>query len=349
MAQPAPCDLKAALDVAPEASKILRQLPKADLHVHFEGTVRPATLKRLLKSNGLLYREDIRLANDKIFRAPENLDIESSNFETFDEFIFRYLKTSEALTTAQDFRVVAEDYFPIARSEGIVAVEMYFTPFTFISLGRSPQMIIEGLHLAQQVAKTNGVDVKWIFDMLRGVPQSAPATLAFAQSARSNGINVRSIGLAGDETSAPSAMFRDSFREARDLGFTTLAHAGEFSSSTHSGSECIVETLNAVEPTRLGHGIWAVQDPSLLETLKTTRIPIEVCPISNVCLKAASIADHPLKKLAKLDLCLIICSDDPGIFCYGLSENYLLAHSMGISVDNLAKIARKSVELFYAT
>lgn len=319
----------------------LQSLPKADLHVHFEGTVGASTLCELAARNGMNLRETTKIPGYPEIAAPRKELLEAPFQGTFFDFIQYYVKTTSVIRTEEDFALIAERYGIAARSENICAVEMYFTPTTFLAFGHTEASITEGLKRVTEILKdTHGISIQWIFDIVRNAAGTGRETLEIATRARDSGVPIVALGLAGLEAGYPPSPFAPVLLEGRDKGFRIYVHAGET-----AGAESVRETLSTIRPDRIGHGVRAIEDQNLLQELKAQRIPLEVCPWSNVALHVYPEDGHPVKALFEAGLDLVLASDDPGIFAKNLTDNYLFAYEHGISLAELSRMAERSIQL----
>ena len=260
---------------------------------------------------------------------------------SFPEFIYRYVKISSAIHSADDIALLVERYAAQAMREGVVAAEIYVTPTTLLRLNLPEEELYRGLLRAEQLAADrHGVSVGWIFDIVRNSPVPGGETIDLALRARSAGINIESIGLAGMERGYPAPPFAEDFKRAAAHGFRVLAHAGET-----AGAESIAATIASLNPARIGHGVRVVESPELMAQLRASGVPLEVCPWSNVLLGVFSEADHPVAELIAAGLNVVIASDDPGIFGKSLLENYLFAAERGVDTETLATLAAASLTL----
>ncbi len=318
----------------------LKDTPKADLHVHLEGSVNIETLTALAEKNDIPLETPVFVAGGREIRPPLP-EHRQGPFEsgTFRDFIRLYVKISECICDAKDIATIAERYAAAAFEDGVIAAEIYVTPSTLTALNISPQDLFDGLVEGQRLARaTYGVHIAWIFDIVRNSPQPAADTIQYAIRARNSGANVRAIGLAGLENGFPAKNFTEAFQQAKAEGFAVLIHAGET-----EGSESIWDALNAGAPERIGHGISALEDPELVAKLKKTGIPLEVCPWSNIALGIKTKELHPLPQLIAEGLPLVIASDDPGIFGKSLIDNFALAFDLGVPPETLLKLAEQSL------
>ena len=323
-----------------ELQERLLALPKADLHVHFEGTATVETLQRLSEKNSVSLDKPVQIGEDVLIPPPLFLS-ERHTPKDFKEFISLYAKIAECIRSKDDVTDIARAYFETAHSENITHAEIYFSPTTFYSLGRDMSDLFSGLNAAQEIAhREYQLSVGWIFDIVRNATVPHNLTLDLALEAQKQGAQVVAIGLAGYEAVGPAKNFTGAIREARDHGFTILAHAGET-----AGAESVYDTITLLKPTRIGHGIRALENPEVVALLKEQQTPIEVCPWSNVYLLDIPPEEHPIEKMHDAGLNITIGSDDPGIFRKSLTDNYLLAHQLGIPERDLERMTEKSFTL----
>jgi len=323
-----------------ETEQFLARLPKADPHVHFEGTVDLRTLKLLAERNRVALSAPTVLSPFPPIPPPEARTLEHAFSGSFPEFIRLYVKISSVIRTTDDFVAVAKNYGERARAENVKAAEMYFTPSTFLGLGLELPQIVEGLLAVQETLSGYGVELGWIFDIVRNSAVPGERTVDTAVDLRKKGVQVRCIGLAGHEAGFPSAPFAAAIKAARNENFRVYAHAGET-----AGPESVRETLDFVSPERIGHGVRAIENEALLLELREKKITLEVCPWSNVALGVYSPETHPIADLISRELDIVIGSDDPGIFGKNLTANYLFAHQRGVSLPELELIAQRSLEV----
>lgn len=323
-----------------EFQQIIQQTPKADLHVHLEGTVGCETLNKLAARNAVALDAPTVLAGGKLtFPAPD-LSRGYAEFGNFLDFISLYVKVSDCIRSAEDIRDVAADYLKQAAAENIRALEIYFSPTTYLLFGRALEPLMEGLVEAQRLAVTANIKLSWIFDIVRNTVTDGMPLIEIALAARKRGVNVEFIGLAGDESEGHAKNFAAAFQRARAENFRVLAHAGET-----VGPQSIRDVLEHLQPERIGHGVRVIEDEGLMCELRDRQIPLEVCPWSNVELQVFKQDKHPIADLQRFGLNVILASDDPGLFRKTLTDNFLLAHELGLSADELITIANRSLNL----
>jgi aminodeoxyfutalosine deaminase len=315
-------------------------LPKAELHVHLEGTIGPATLLELAARH-----QSLTLLP---FQDEQNLS-KWFQFTDFPHFIEVYLTISQMIRTAEDFCLVVERYAETMVRQHIRYAELTVTPFTHTHIqnkGCSFQAIMEGLESGRTAARRqHNVEINWIFDIPRNFsfqgdaydPFPANITLEYALQGMEDG--VIGLGLGGYEVGAPAEPFAHAFLNARAAGLHSIPHAGET-----SGPASVWAALHALHADRIGHGVRAIEDPALLLLLRDAQVPLEVNPTSNVCLHVyRSLAEHPLPHLDKMGLLITLNSDDPPLFNTDLEQEYqALVLEFGYTQADLARLARNA-------
>jgi adenosine deaminase len=302
-----------------------RHIPKVELHVHLEGSIRPATLLQLAQRNG------VRLpAQDE-----EGLR-DFYRFRDFAHFIEVYVAITGCLRTPDDYRLIAYEFGSDCARQHIRYAEVTFTITTNIKYnGLRWQVILEGLNAGRAQARAEfGVDWGWVFDISRDDPGTQDRVIEIALAARDEG--VVALGLGGSEAEFPSELFERTFARARQASLPRVPHAGE-----HAGPEDVWEALRLLYADRLGHGVRCVEDAALVEYLRERQVPLEVCPTSNVCLGVyPDYAMHPLRRLWDAGLLVTVNSDDPALFGTDLSHEYeVLVDRFGFSADELERVS----------
>lgn len=289
--------------------RMIIALPKAELHVHLEGSIVPELALRLAARRGVVL--------PGAERGVEGLR-EAYRFASFRAFLNVYVALSNTLQQAEDF---ADAVLGIA--EGLAAqqvrwVEMTFTPMTHVVQGVDPDAMLAGLAEGRRRALEQfGVEFAWVFDVVRSLPEQGPQTLELALRARDQG--VIALGIGGPEGPKWSvAPLAPVFARAKAEGLMSVPHAGE-----QHGPPSLRETLDLLAPDRIGHGVRCLEDPELTAELADRGIPLEVCPSSNVALGVVpSFAAHPLPQLLAAGIKLSLASDDPPLFGTTLVEEY---------------------------
>ena len=306
----------------------IRALPKAELHLHIEGTLEPDLVFALAKRNGVPLRFPTVQA---LARAYDFNDLQS--------FLNLYYECMAVLLRPADFADLADAYLERAARDGVRHVEMFFDPQAHTSRGVPIDDVIDGLGNAMQAAPArHGVSVKLIACFLRDRPV-AEAMSTLEGLARHLEV-IAGIGLDSAEVGHPPSAFREVFAAAEELGLRKVAHAGEEGPPAY-----VWEALDVLGVERIDHGIRSVEDPALLRRLAADQVPLTVCPLSNVRLRCVdSLEQHPLPRLLDAGLLVTVNSDDPAYFGGYVADNYLALHrALGLDLPALEALARNSV------
>lgn len=291
--------------------------PKIELHVHLEGTVRPATLLEIARRNEVALPANTVEGLAELYR-----------FRDFNHFISVWVMTTGALRTAEDFRQVVVDYAEEAARYGAVYVEGIFSPAEPVARGVPWEEVFEGYCEGAQAARElHGVEVRLTPDIPRGfsLPGMAEDTARHAVEYRDRG--VVGLGLGGLEAQFPPEPYADAFALAREGGIASVPHAGEV-----AGIASIQGALEALGADRIRHGIRAVDDPGMVRELAGRGTVLDVCPISNLRTGAVrTLADHPLPELVRAGVRCSLSTDDPAMFGTDLGQDYEAATSLGLS------------------
>ena len=303
--------------------RFLLRLPEVELHVHLEGSMRPAVLLELARRNGIELPAQDEAGLKRWFR-----------FTDFEHFVQVYLACSRALRSPEDFQLLALDFLTEQAYQNVVYTEVHFTIATHLANGVNGDEVLAAL--AEAIAegeRRHGVTLRLIPDIVRNVGvEPADRTLEWALAGWKRGV-VAALGLSGSERLYPNEPFREHFITAKREGLRRVAHAGE-----HAGPESIRSVLDVCDAERIGHGVRAVEDPALVEELRAAQIPLEVCPTSNVCLGVVpDLPGHSFDRLYRSGLALSVNSDDPTFFNTNLTLEYLRLHqTFGYSPAELA-------------
>jgi aminodeoxyfutalosine deaminase len=308
------------------ASSLMRSLPKAELHLHLEGTITPATLVELRQRHG----------------AETTLEEAQALYEYEDFFGFlRAFKTlTENLQTPEDFELISYRLMEQLKAENVLHAEVYVSVGVCLWRNQDFDAIFEGLERGRERGEREfGVSLLWIFDAVRQFGAEA-AQSVFSLAAKYRDRNVIGIGIGGDEPKAPPERFREQYAFAADHGLHLTAHAGE-----SAGPESIWGALN-LGAERIGHGLTADQDKELMEVLATRQIPIEICMTSNLRTRCCTnLHDHPVRRYFDQGLMITLNSDDPAMFGITLNQEYQLAQEeFSFTDDHLRELARNSFE-----
>ena len=308
------------------------KMPKVELHVHLEGSVRPGTLLKLAKRHHVaLPAEDVNGLHKWY------------TFRDFNHFIEIYMTISSCLRTAEDIELIAREFLIGQAEQNILYSEVTFTPFNQYMnnrLGFYEQ--IDAVNRARNWAeKELGVRMGIIMDIPRIISPEDGLTVANWAIER-YGDGLIALGLGGPEIDNPPEKYQAAFDRVRAAGIPCILHAGET-----VGPSSVWSAIRVADTKRIGHGVRAIEDPELITYLRETQIPLEVCPTSNICLKVyPSLEDHSLPVLLEQGLYLTINSDDPPMFNTTLSNEYLVGHkTFGWDSDLIKGLVLKAVKV----
>jgi len=290
-----------------EIVEFIKKLPKAELHLHIEGSLEPELMLKLAKKN-------------KIKIPYKNIDeIKNAyNFHNLQSFLDIYYQSAKVLINEQDFFDLTWAYMLKSKENNIVHTEIFFDPQTHTDRGIKFDQVINGIHSATLKAeKELGITSKIIMCFLRHLDEhSAFKTLKQALVHKNKIIGV---GLDSSEIGNPPKKFKNVFSKSIEENFLTVAHAGE-----EGSPEYIWEALDILKVKRIDHGVQCLKDEKLIQRLRNDEIPLTVCPLSNIKLKVfEKLQDHTLKKLLNKGLTVTINSDDPAYFGGYLNTNFI--------------------------
>ena len=311
-------------------SEFIRRLPKAELHLHLEGTVTPETLVELSRRH-----DSVTLTLDKSFSIYD--------YKNFSEFLMAFKAVTERLRTPEDYELIAWRMFERLAAQGIVHAEIYVAVGVVYYWSKVEfEPLFAGLESARIRAEQKlGITAYWIFDAVRhfGV-EAAGRVFRKAAEMRSEHPSIVGIGFGGDERQTGPEVFRDLYSEARDAGLRLTAHAGE-----SAGPESIWGAIN-IGAERIGHGLTAIEDPELMLILAERQIPIEVCITSNIRTGCCHpLTSHPVRSYFDAGLMITLNSDDPAMFGSDLEGEYALARNQfGFTNEHLRELAANSIE-----
>lgn len=312
--------------------RFIRAMPKVELHVHLEGSIRPATLLELARRNGVTLPA----------RTLDELR-DFYRFTDFPHFIQVYSVIINCLQTPDDFALIAEEFGATMAEQNIRYAEITWSPITHVArTGHRFEALLAGVNRgrANALAK-HGVEMRWITDIVRnlhGRVEDGTQTADMAIFGRDHG--VVALGLGGLETGYPPELFEAAYDRARAHGLHSIPHAGEA-----SGPESIWGAIRHLKAERIGHGIQAIHDPELIDYLREYRIPLEVCPTSNVCTGIVpGIDQHPIRQLWDAGVYVTVNSDDPPMFNTTLTDEYLvLARELGFDAAAIEQLVLNGV------
>lgn len=307
-------------------SRLIAELPKAELHVHIEGTLEPEQVFELAERN--------RVSLD--YSSVEDLR-QAYVFSNLQEFLDVYYVGMQVLQKESDFSDLALAYLRRAAVDNVKHVEMFFDPQAHTERGISVDVVIAGLMQAAREASTFGVTVYLIPCFLRHLPASdAQRTLDLLLPHLHN---LHGVGLDSSELDFPPIDFKDVFDRAASHGLRRVAHAGE-----EGPPDYVWQAINDIRVDRIDHGNRALEDPSLVRELAERQIPLTVCPLSNLKLGGVSdLRDHPLKRMLDANLLATVNSDDPAYFGGYVNDNYRqIANALDLSAADVVQLAKNS-------
>ena len=304
-------------------------LPKAELHVHIEGTLEPELAFRLAQKHGVVlpYKSVAELR-----RAYEFSDLQS--------FLDIYYAGAAVLKDEDDFYELTIAYLKRAHADGVVHAEIFFDPQTHTARGIAVKTVLDGINRALADGMKNwGITHRLILCFLRHL--SAAQAMQTLEQALPCKKCLAAVGLDSSEAGHPPHTFAAVFERARAEGLPAVAHAGEEGPPAY-----ITEALDLLHAVRIDHGVRCEEDPELVRRLARERIPLTVCPLSNLKLRVvARLQDHNLKRLLDRGLCVTVNSDDPAYFGGYIADNYLaVQEALGLSNSDLATLAKNSFE-----
>ena len=309
--------------------RLIERIPKAELHIHIEGSLEPELMFELARRNGLKlpYKsvDDVRKAY---------------KFDHLQSFLQLYYQGMRVLVNERDFYDLTWAYLSKAHSQNVRHTEMFFDPQAHTGRGVPFGTVISGIHHALLDARQQfGISSKLVMCFLRDL--SEEAAMATFHQALAFKDQIIAVGLDSSEAGHPPEKFSRVFDRAREEGFLTVAHAGE-----EGPPEYIWQALDTLKVSRIDHGVRCIEDPDLTARLATDGTPLTVCPLSNVKLRVfESIEKHNLKQLLDRGLCVTINSDDPAYFGGYLTENFL-AVQKGLRLDraDIYRLVRNSFQ-----
>ena len=305
---------------------LISALPKAELHLHLEGSLEPEMVFALAERNGITLD----------YASVDSLR-DAYSFSSLQDFLNVYYAGMQVLRTSRDFYDLATAYFERALQDNVRHAEVFFDPQAHTDRGVPLAGVFGGIVDAVKDANSSGLTVYLIPCFLRHLSeQDAMHTLVELESFAEHFCGV---GLDSSELGHPPTKFVEVFKRARSLGLKLVAHAGE-----EGPPEYVWEALDLLHVDRIDHGNRALEDPSLVERLRVDKVPLTVCPLSN--LKLAVVNDlrtHPLKRMLDVGLVATVNSDDPSYFGGYLNKNYAeIASSLELSADEVITLARNS-------
>lgn len=308
-------------------TKLINDMPKAELHLHIEGTLEPELMMRLAERNGVTIP----------YKSVEEIR-EAYEFSDLQSFLDIYYAGAAVLQTRQDFYDLTWAYLERAAADNVRHVEIFFDPQTHTERGISFDIVVDGIHRALQQGEDKlGISFRLILCFLRHL--SADEAMETLEEAMPHRNRIDAVGLDSSEVGHPPSKFTAVFDRARAAGFLTVAHAGE-----EGPPEYIREALDLLKVERIDHGVRCLEDADLVQRLVDEQVPLTVCPLSNVKLRVFdTLEQHNLKDLLAAGLCATVNSDDPAYFGGYIGENFLQAQAaLKLTAAELRTLARNA-------
>jgi aminodeoxyfutalosine deaminase len=315
----------------PGLSQKIDSLPKAELHLHLEGSIRPAVAVSLAARHGV--------------RITENEVRQRYTYVGFAAFIEAFKWVTSFLRHPSDFALLASDLAEQLLAQNVVYAEVTLSVGVMMLRQQNPQANFEAILSAVEPYERKGLRLNWIFDAVRQFgPDLAYQVVDWARQCNSQ--RIVAFGIGGDELSIPAKDFQTVYKHAAYCGLRKLIHAGEI-----GGPQVIRDALEQLGVERIGHGISAIHEPALMDLLAARRVVLEVCPVSNLRTgslarqlhsAAPSLRDHPLPRLLRHGIPVVLSTDDPSMFHTSLREEYRQAQEMGMSEEELADLVANS-------
>jgi len=307
----------------------IQGMPKAELHMHIEGSLEPELLFELAERNGIPLRyasvEEVRWAYD---------------FSDLQSFLDLYYEGMQVLLNERDFYDLTWAYLQKVSAQNVRHAEIFFDPQAHTDRGVPFESVITGIRRALEDGEQQlGISSELIMCFLRHL--SAEAAMETLHASLPFWKWIVAVGLDSSEVGHPPEDFKAVFDEARKHGLLTVAHAGE-----EGPPEYIWQALDDLKVSRVDHGVRCVEDPKLVERLREEQIPLTVCPLSNVKLRVFdSIQDHNLKRMLELGLCVTVNSDDPAYFGGYMDENFeAVREGLDLSREDVYRLAKNSFQ-----
>lgn len=327
-----------------EISQFIRSLPKAELHLHLEGTVEPATLIELARRHPQPFQTDNSKYKEVFEGDLTNPEVVHNlyQYEDFPGFLTAFKAVTEQMRTPEDYELVTYNMIERLRGEGVLHAEVYVSAGIIHWRGQQFEPVLEGIEAGRKRGEQDfGVSVLWIIDAVRhfGV-ESVKRVVEDSIRLHMKHESIAGVGIGGDEARGPAEQFKSVYSKAKDNGLHLLAHAGE-----SVGPQSIWAALN-IGAERIGHGLNAIADPDLVQELAERQVPVEINITSNLrtgcCRK---MEDHPVRRYFDEGLMITLNSDDPAMFGSWVANEYQVARdNFGFTDEHLRELARNSFE-----
>jgi aminodeoxyfutalosine deaminase len=321
----------------PKLPASIAALPKAELHLHLEGSMRPAISQELARRYG------VEISIEDVLRRYA--------YRNFTEFIETFKWVTSYLRKPEDFALLAIDACEQLLLQNVVYAEFTLSVGIMLLRGQDPQRNFEALLAAIQPFEARGLRVNWIFDAVRQFgPEAALDVVEWAHRCKSS--RIVAFGIGGDEMSLPTKAFEPVYQRAAEYGMHRVIHAGEI-----GGPEKIREAVEILGAERIGHGIGAIHDESLMDMLKQRGVTLEICPVSNLRTgalevqmgKGAALSAHPFPQLMRHGIPVVLSTDDPAMFHTTLLEEYQHVHAMGLDEEELERVIAQGFQSAFLT
>ena len=312
-----------------QINNFIEGIPKAELHLHIEGTFEPELMFKIAQRNNIPIDYN---SIDELKKA--------YNFNNLQEFLDMYYAGAKVLIHIQDFYDLTWAYLTKVHEQNLIHTEIFFDPQTHTDRGVSFNTVIQGIHSALEDGKEKlGISSKLIMCFLRHLDEAAAFETLNQALPYKNWI--AGVGLDSSEMGHPPSKFERVFSKAREEGFITVAHAGE-----DGPAEYVWEAINLLKVSRIDHGNQSLDDDQLIKHIAEKQIPLTVCPLSNLELKVVNdLKDHPLMKLMEAGLMVTINSDDPAYFGGYVNENYTcIASALNLSKKQITELVKNSIK-----
>jgi aminodeoxyfutalosine deaminase len=324
------------LSAATMLPECIATVPKSELHLHLEGSIQPSTVCALTARHGVTVTEE------EVRRRYA--------YQNFVGFLETFKWVTSFLRDPQDYALITRDLAEYLLSQRVIYAEVTISIGVMLLRKQRPANNFEAILAAAEPFETRGLRMNWIFDAVRQFgAEAASRVVDAARECASK--SIVAFGIGGDELSVPTKEFRPVYEQAAALGLHRLIHAGEI-----GGPETIREVIELLGVERIGHGIAAINDPALMDLLADRRIPLEICPQSNLRTGAlalqlrradAQMKNHPLPALFRHGIPIVLSTDDPAMFHTTLHEEYAHAHRIGMTENELLRLAQMSFDFAF--
>jgi adenosine deaminase len=312
----------------------IKGLPKVELHIHIEGSLEPELLFLLAKRN------HIELPYD----SPESLR-KAYKFDDLQSFLDLYYQGANALITEQDFYDLTWAYLERCKEQNVIHTEIFFDPQTHTDRGIAFDTVVSGIHQALEDASYQlDISSNLIMCFLRHLPEEA--AFKTLQEAEKHKDKIVAVGLDSSERGHPPEKFARVFQKAKEMGFLTVAHAGE-----EGPAQNILDAIDLLGVSRVDHGVRCTESEALVKLLAESKMPLTVCPLSNIELRVFDrMSEHNIVELLRKGLCVTVNSDDPAYFGGYMTENFLAVHkAIPMTKQELAQLTTNAIDASFVS